>query len=95
MPDPSPSVHDLADLLRRTGDAHHVAFASTAGEDPNWANWYAEHLESLLGEGLGRGLTRSEVADLLLSAHSKLEASGSSEPWVDYYARFIHAELTV
>ena len=93
MPDASLSVDDLADLLRRTGDAHHAAFASTDGDDPDWASWYAEYLENIVGPGLGRGLARSDVADLLTRAQSSLEASGSPEPWADYHARFILAEL--
>jgi hypothetical protein len=35
---------ELAALFREVGAAHHRAFATTNGDDPDWPTWYAEHL---------------------------------------------------
>lgn len=34
------SASDLADLLKRTANAHHV-YEAIHGPDPEWWNWYA------------------------------------------------------
>ena len=83
------SADQLADLLKRTGDAHHAAYEATDGADPEWANWYSGHLQALLGDGLGRPITRSEMVYLLCKAEKQQAAEGSDEPWPLYYADLI------
>ncbi len=86
------SADQLADLLKRTGDAHHAAYKATDGTDPEWASWYSGHLQTLLGDGLGRSITRSEIVYLLWKAQKGQDSSGSQEPWTGYYATVILAE---
>jgi hypothetical protein len=92
MSDSRISADQLADLLKRTGDAHHAAYEATGGTDPEWASWYSGHLQALLGDGLGRSITRSEIVYLLWKAQKDQDSSGSTEPWPDYYAALILAE---
>ena len=92
MTDSRISAAQLADLLKRTGDAHHAAYEATDGTDPEWASWYSGHLQTLVGDGLGRPITRSELVYLLCKAQKDQDASGSEESWTDYYAKLILAE---
>jgi hypothetical protein len=85
------SAAQLADLLKRTGNAHHAAYQVTNGTDPEWATWYSAHLQTLLGDGLGRPITRSEIIYLLCRAQHQA-ADGSDEAWPLYYANLILAE---
>ena len=85
------SAYQLADLLNRTGDAHHVAFEETDGVDPEWATWYAEHLRPELGNSLGRSLSSDEIAELLSEAQDVLDSSDSAETWPEFYAAHILA----
>ena len=80
MADSRISVDQLAALLKQTGEAHHAAYEATDGTDPEWAMWYSGHLQTLLGNGLERAITRSEIVYLLLSAQAQQEADGSDEP---------------
>jgi hypothetical protein len=82
-------MHELADLLEKTGNAHHEAFVATDGFDPEWALWYAEQLEGALSTHLGRELTRSEIVYLLWGAMKAYAEEESSDPWPEYYARFL------
>jgi hypothetical protein len=92
MSDSRISADQLADLLKRTGNAHHAAYESTGGTDPEWASWYSGHLQALLGDGLGRSITRSEIVYLLWKAQKDQDSSGSTESWPDYYAALVLAE---
>ena len=92
MADSRISANRLAELLKRTGDAHHTAYAATDGADPEWASWYSGHLQTLLGDGLGRSITRSEIVYLLCKAQKDQDSSGSTEPWTNYYANLMLAE---
>ena len=94
MADSRISVNQLAALLKQTGEAHHAAYEATDGTDPEWAMWYSGHLQTLLGKGLGRAVTRSEIVYLLLSAQAQQEADGSDELWPTYYARLMLAQTT-
>jgi hypothetical protein len=86
MSDTRISVDDLGVLLKRTGDAHHAAYQATDGTDPEWAIWYSAHLQTLLGNGFGRSITRSEIVYLLCKAQMAQDADGSNGPWPTYYA---------
>jgi hypothetical protein len=92
MPDPQISTDQLAALLKKTGDAHHAAYEVTDGTDPEWASWYSGHLQALLGDGLGRPITRSEIVHLLCKAQMEQAADGSEEAWTSYYAKLILSE---
>lgn len=83
---------DLADLLQQTGHAHHGAYQATDGTDPEWASWYAGHFQALVGERLGRQVTRSEVTFWLVKGQQLQEDTESTEPWPHFYANLILAE---
>ena len=89
MTSPRISAEELADLLTRTGHAHRAAYRATDGTDPEWAIWYAGHLQTLLGDGLGRPITRSDIVYLLCKAQIAQAADSSDEAWPSYYALLI------
>ncbi len=89
MPQPHITTEQLTALLMQTGEAHHAAYIETDGADPEWAVWYSGHLQALLGDGLGRSITRSEIVYLLIKAQKDRDATGSEEPWATYYADVI------
>jgi hypothetical protein len=86
------SADQLAGLLKNTGDAHHHAYSVTDGTDPEWAIWYSAHLQTLLGDDLGRSITRSELVYLLCKAQIQQASDASDEPWPKYYADVILAD---
>jgi hypothetical protein len=92
MPNAQLTTAQLAALLEQTGQAHHAAYIETDGTDPEWAAWYSGHLQALIGDGLGRPITRSELVYLLLKAQRSQDASGSEERWTTYYADVILTE---
>ena len=94
MPQSRITTEQLAALLQQTGQAHHAAYIETDGTDPEWAAWYSGHLQTLLGDGLGRPITRSEIVYLLLKAQKSHDTSASDEPWSTYYADAILSETT-
>ena len=61
-------VNGLARLLVEAGSAHHTAYLSTDGVDPEWPLWYAEHLHPRVRDVLGVELTQAELVYLLVSA---------------------------
>lgn len=80
----------LADLFRQTGEAHHQAFLDTDGADPEWAIWYAEHLQDQLAPYLAAPITRSRLVFCLIGADDEHRATESDVPWPEYYAeRFL------
>lgn len=76
----------LADLLRETGTAHHQAFLSTDGEDPEWPLWYAERLQERVGRLMGRSFTRSELVYFLLFADKEYARQSPRPDWPVFYA---------
>ena len=76
----------VSQLLADTGRAHHDAFATTDGADPDWPIWYADHSRDGLAERFGINLTRSELIYCLMNAHYEHEARSSSTEWSDFYA---------
>jgi hypothetical protein len=80
---------EIAALLRRTGQAHHEAFAAVDGEDPEWAAWYAEHLVGPLGAALAATLDRSRLAQDLTTAEAERQARAPVAEWSRYYADWL------
>jgi hypothetical protein len=80
------SLGDLAALLLETGAAHHHAYVTTDGVDPEWASWYAPYLQARLGDRLGRSVTRSGLVYLLVKAQRQQAAEADTSPWPEYYA---------
>ena len=81
----SPSkVQQLAELLEHTGRAHHQAFIDTDGADPEWALWYADHLQGPLSELFQHDFTRSMIVYELVRLDKTAETANS--PWPEVYA---------
>ena len=82
-------VAAISSLLHQVAETHHVVFAISDGDDPDWASWYADWLLDLseLPELLGTRPVRSHLVHALVQADRDYGASGSTEPWQDVYAR--------
>jgi NAD(P)H-hydrate epimerase len=80
---------EIAELLRRAGHAHHQAYLTADGVDPDWAIWYAGFLQAHLGDRLGAVLSRSELVYRLLKAEKAHVASGAATPWPEFYAPIV------
>ena len=82
---------ELARLVATTAKAHHTAFAASDGHDPDWAIWYAAHLQAAVWDRLGSLASRAELTYLLVAAE-RAYASADEDArgrWPDFYARFI------
>ena len=79
----------VSGLLREAAETHHVVFRIVDGDDPDWASWYADWLLNLseLPTLLGRAPVRSHLVHALVELDRDYVASGSTEPWEDWYAR--------
>jgi hypothetical protein len=82
-------LRNLADLLRETRAAHHRAFLSTNGDDPEWPLWYAEYLKERLEQHFGISRTKSEIVYLLLSAEKEHARRDPGADWPIFYAGFL------
>ena len=82
----SERAQELADILREAGAAHHQAFIEVDGADPEWASWYAGHIQERLNEALGRTLTREEIVDLLKAADRQHRETAADMEWPVFYA---------
>lgn len=81
----------IAALLREAGEVHHAVWRITGGDDPDWPTWYADWLVSLseLPDVLGTTPVRAELTWLLVQLDKDYTASGSDQPWQDWYAERI------
>ena len=86
------SVDDLASLIKQTGEAHHAAYEASDGVDPEWAMWYSAHFQTLVGDRLGRKITRSEIVYWFLLAQKRIDEVESSTPWPLFYAEVFLSE---
>lgn len=76
----------LTEIIAAAGPAHHAAFASTDGEDPEWPLWYADYLIDDVSDALGVQLTRSRLTYLLVDMDRQLSGAATDTPWPQYYA---------
>lgn len=86
----------LVGLFLQTGHAHHAAYATTDGADPDWPIWYAEHLQTPLSEAMQVAFTRSQLVYCLMNADFEQAARDPDSSWAEYYAdhfieRFAHS----
>ena len=89
-----PSEPDLAHLFQETGAAHHRAFASTNGDDPDWPHWYAEYLLPRLAASVPHLTVTGLEADFK-AVDAEQRATPGSLPWPEYYARWFLARWGV
>jgi len=87
MAEASIEIPRVAELLRETYKAHHAAFMSVDGDDPEWPAWYARHMIQPLRD-LGLEVTSkqslSAALDQLNTAYT--EAAPNLD-WPTYYAQ--------
>ena len=84
----SDQARRIAELLHEAAETHHTVYRITAGDDPDWASWYADWLLNLseLPELLDRPLVRSHLVHALVGLDRDYVAAQPSEPWEDWYA---------
>jgi hypothetical protein len=83
-------ARELTRFLAATGRAHHAAFRASDGVDPDWAIWYAGHLQALIGDRLGSLPSRSELTYLLVAAErARAEGGDDRGDWPAFYAGYI------
>ena len=85
----------IAELLHEAAETHHVVYRITDGDDPDWASWYADWLldHSELPDVLGARPVRSHLVRTLVELDRAYVAAGSDEPWEEWYASRLAAEL--
>ena len=81
---------ELSKMLSETAHHHHQAFHSSGGVDPEWALWYAAHLQAMIWDSLGEIPTRSMLTHLLIAADKAQKAAEPDErDWHPFYANYI------
>ena len=75
-------------LLHTAAETHHVVYAITDGNDPDWASWYSDWLLNLsrLPALFGTRPVRSELTYLLVGLDKEYTTMAPSEVWEDFYA---------
>jgi hypothetical protein len=83
------TVEALSELLHQAAETHHVVFAISDGDDPDWASWYADWLVNLsaLPQILGMRPVRSELTWLLVGLDREVTRDKPAEPWETFYAQ--------
>jgi NAD(P)H-hydrate epimerase len=77
----------LTDLFKQAATAHHEAYASTDGADPDWPIWYAEYLHEPLGVLLNARFTRSELVYVIVGLDKELQQTAPGADWATFWAR--------
>lgn len=83
------AYHELVGLFIETARAHHEA---TGGINPQWAEWYAEHLVQHVNDLLRGGMTIDELAAWLTSADRRYRVEGPEVSWPKAYASWLLEE---
>ncbi|MGI9262769.1 MAG: glutaredoxin family protein, partial [Woeseiaceae bacterium] len=89
-----------ADLLQETGRAHHKAFETTDGADPDWPIWYADYARDKFAAEIGMEFHKSQLIYCLMSADFEHQARFPDSDWPEFYAdeivqRYAFAESPV
>jgi hypothetical protein len=81
-------IEQVSSLLRQAAETHHVVFAISDGNDPDWASWYADWLVNLstLPRVLGMTPIRSELTSALVGADKDYTRQQPGESWENFYA---------
>jgi hypothetical protein len=81
-------IQQVSSLLHQAAETHHVVFAISDGDDPDWASWYADWPVNLsnLATVLGSRPVRSELTFLLVTLDKEFTRDKPGQPWVDFYA---------
>lgn len=77
----------LIQLFRDAGSAHHQAFLSTNGNDPEWPAWYAAWLAPRMQSLLGSPFAPPRLEQQLKALEDRRQARGVAD-WPSFYADF-------
>ncbi len=77
---------NLAELLQEAGHAHHTAFATTDGADPDWPIWYADYLKEPFAQRFDMNFHRSQLVYCLMNANFEHDARSPDSDWSVFYA---------
>jgi glutaredoxin len=76
----------LSELFTETATAHHEAFASTNGNDPEWPIWYADYLQEPISEILDTNFFKSSLIYCLMNADYEYTAREVDVQWQKFYS---------
>jgi hypothetical protein len=84
----------LAALLNKAGDIHHMVFADTDGDDPDWATFYSDWLltHGEVAKLLAKRPIRSHLTRDLVELDEQYAAAAPSDPWPAWYAQRLIAK---
>jgi hypothetical protein len=85
---------EVAALLREAAAAHHRAFAASNGDDPDWPEWYADHLSRPLARVLGQSLATPVLAAELRALDASHRTAPGRTDWPEYYAAHLVARFS-
>ena len=88
-----PLVSELTALFDTAGKAHHEAFASVNGEDPDWPEWYAARLIERFSELTGQAQTVESLGRRLAELEARRQREAPDAAWARYYAERIVEEI--
>ena len=88
-PSTDETLRTISQLLHQAGETHHVVFAISEGDDPDWASWYADWLTNLsaLPQALGTRPVRSELTWLLVGLDREFTRDKPAQSWEQFYAQ--------
>ena len=86
--------NDIAGLFRETGQAHHKAFLTTVGADPDWSIWYAGYLKEPFAQRFGLTFHKSQLIYCLMNANFEHQARSPDRSWPEFYANEIIERYT-
>lgn len=78
--------HDLVGLFIATAQAHH---RETGGVNPQWAQWYAEHLVEDLNRVADEEMTVEELTTWLEGADRRYREEEPEQSWPKAYASWL------
>ncbi len=84
----SEALSELVGYLVSTAKAHHEA---TGGVNPQWAEWYAEHLINDVNSVLDADMHIDELAQWLIRADRRYHESSPELSWPKAYASWLLA----
>ncbi|HEU5302962.1 MAG TPA: hypothetical protein VLD62_03605 [Acidimicrobiia bacterium] len=88
------TIDRLERVLGAAGTAHHAAFAATDGADPEWPEWYADHVLDDVRTILDSpGLTRSRLVRAFVAADDAYTSEPVDVAWPRFYAERFARDL--
>ena len=77
----------LTDLFTKTIKAHHHAYEEVDGFDPQWCEWYADHIRDEFNQAAGKDFTTEQLTQFFIDANKAYLASDQSVKWQVFYAQ--------